>query len=135
VRTEVQKHRASICTELASGLPPVVGDRVQLQQVIINLLINGAEAMATVGDRRRELMIRTEACDDRVVVAVKDVGVGFESGHADWLFNAFFTTKPGGMGMGLSISRSIIEGHGGRLWATPNSPHGATFEFALPVRS
>jgi PAS domain S-box-containing protein len=135
VRTEVQKHRASICTELASGLPPVVGDRVQLQQVIINLLINGAEAMTTVCDRRRELMIRTAACEDRVVVAVEDVGVGFEPGHADWLFNAFFTTKPGGMGMGLSISRSIIEGHGGRLWATPNTPHGATFEFALPVKS
>jgi PAS domain S-box-containing protein len=133
VRTEVQKHRASICTELASGLPPVVGDRVQLQQVIINLLINGAEAMATVSDRRRELMIRTEACEDRVLVAVKDVGVGFEPRHADWLFNAFFTTKPGGMGMGLSISRSIIEGHGGRLWASPNTPYGATFEFALPA--
>jgi PAS domain S-box-containing protein len=133
VRTEVHKHRASLSTTLASGLPPILGDRVQLQQVIINLLINGAEAMATVSDRPRELMIRTQARDDRILVAVQDAGVGFEPSQADRLFNAFFTTKSGGMGMGLSISRSIIEGHGGRLWATPNDPHGATFEFALPV--
>ena len=135
VRTEVQKHRASICAALASGLPPVLGDRVQLQQVIINLIINGVEAMATVRDRPRELVIRTDVSENRVVVAVQDAGVGFEPDHADRLFDAFFTTKPGGMGMGLSISRSIIEGHGGRLWATANVPYGATFEFALPVKS
>jgi PAS domain S-box-containing protein len=134
VRSEVQKYRASLGTTLSSGLPLVFGDRVQLQQVIINLLINGAEAMATVGDRPRELTIRTAAVENRVVVAVRDAGVGFEPSHADHLFDAFFTTKSGGMGMGLSISRSIIEGHGGRLWATPNHPHGATFEFALPVK-
>jgi PAS domain S-box-containing protein len=135
VRTEVHKHRASICTALVTGLPPVLGDRVQLQQVLINLMMNGLEAMATVRDRPRELVIRTDACANLVVVAVQDAGVGFEPDHADRLFDAFFTTKPGGMGMGLSISRSIIEAHAGRLWAIPNIPYGATFGFALPAKS
>lgn len=134
VRTEVQKHHASLRVALASALPRVFGDPVQLEQVIINLAMNGAEAMATVVDRPRELVIRSEPREDRVVVAVEDAGVGLEPTDVDRLFNAFFTTKPAGMGMGLSISRSIIEGHGGRLWATPNVTHGATFQFALPVR-
>ena len=135
VRTEVNKHRASLCMALASPLPRVLGDPVQLEQVIINLAMNGAEAMATVDNRPRELVIRSEAREDRVLVAVEDAGVGLRPGDADRLFNAFFTTKPGGMGMGLSISRSIIEGHGGRLWATPNVAHGTTFHFALPARA
>jgi PAS domain S-box-containing protein len=134
VRTEVIKHQVSLRLALASSLPPALGDRVQLQQVIINLVMNGVEAMAVVDDRPRELVIRSEGHDgDRVLVAVQDAGVGIDPRHVDRLFSAFFTTKPGGMGMGLSISRSIIEGHGGRLWATPNPKHGATFQFTLPV--
>jgi PAS domain S-box-containing protein len=134
VRNELQKQRVSLRVSLASGLPAVRGDRVQLQQVIINLVMNGIEAMGTVHDRPRELMIRSEApADDRVLVTVQDTGVGLDLQHIDRLFDAFFTTKPAGMGMGLSISRSIIEGHGGRLWATPNTGCGAMFRFALPV--
>jgi PAS domain S-box-containing protein len=134
VRHEVLRHQASLQLALASTIPPALGDRVQIQQVIINLVMNGVEAMAAVDDRPRELMIRSAPHDgDRVVVAVQDVGVGLDPRQVDRLFTAFFTTKPGGMGMGLSISRSIIEGHGGRLWATPNPTHGATFQFVLPV--
>ena len=96
-------------------------------------MINGIEAMASVDDRPRELVIRSRPHDDdHVVVAVQDAGVGIDAQKTDELFSAFYTTKPGGLGLGLSISRSIIEGHGGRLWATPNPDHGATFHFALP---
>jgi signal transduction histidine kinase len=135
MRSEVQRHRASLHLALASTLPSTEGDRVQLQQVVINLVMNGVEAMGAVDDRARELVIRSNVLDrNQVLVAVQDTGVGLDPRHADQLFDAFFTTKPAGMGIGLSISRSIIEGHGGRLWATPNPPHGATFQFALPVR-
>jgi signal transduction histidine kinase len=104
-----------------------------LQQVLINLVMNGIEAMASVDGRSRELVIRSQPeDDDHVVVAVQDAGVGIDVEKTDQLFNAFYTTKPDGMGMGLSISRSIIEAHGGRLWATANPDHGATFHFALP---
>jgi C4-dicarboxylate-specific signal transduction histidine kinase len=134
VRSEMNRHLVSLHVDLASALPPAVGDRVQLQQVIINLVMNGIEAMTTVEDRRRELVIRSRRLDENLVVAaVQDAGVGLDPRHADRMFDAFFTTKPAGMGMGLSISRSIIEGHGGRLWATPNPTHGATFQFALPA--
>ena len=134
VRSEVQKHRVSVRVALAAALPPALGDRVQIQQVVINLVMNGVEAMTAVNDRPRELVIRSEAHDkDQVLVSVQDAGVGIDPRHADQLFDAFFTTKPAGMGMGLSISRSIIEGHGGRLWATPNPTSGATFQFTLPV--
>ena len=134
VRLELFKHQVSLRRDLTSALPPVLGDRVQLQQVVINLVVNGVEAMAAVHDRPRELVIRSEPDDeDRVLVAVQDAGAGLDAIHADRLFTAFFTTKPDGMGMGLSISRSIIEAHGGQLWATPNSTHGATFHFALPA--
>jgi signal transduction histidine kinase len=134
VRNEVYKHRASLRLALAPALPAALGDRVQLQQVILNLVMNGVEAMASVDDRPRELVIRSEAhAGDRVLVAVQDTGVGIDPRHLDRLFDAFFTTKPDGMGMGLSISRSIIEGHGGRLWATPNPTYGATFRFELPA--
>jgi PAS domain S-box-containing protein len=134
VRNEVHKHRASLRVALAPALPAAFGDCVQLQQVIINLVMNGVEAMEGVEDRPRELVIRSAAQEgDRVLVAVQDAGVGFDPKHVHRLFNAFFTTKPTGMGIGLSISRSIIEEHGGHLWATPNSAHGATFQFALPV--
>jgi len=133
VRTEVLRHQVSLRVELAPALPRVLADRVQLQQVIINFVMNGIEAMASVEDRPRELVVRSGPHGgDEVRVAVQDAGVGIDPTNVDQLFGAFFTTKPGGMGMGLSISRSIIEGHGGRLWATPNPNHGATFQFALP---
>jgi signal transduction histidine kinase len=101
--------------------------------VLINLVMNGIEAMASVDDRPRTLAIRSRPHEgDEVLVAVEDAGVGIDPQKVDQLFSAFFTSKPGGMGMGLSISRSIIEGHGGRLWATRNATHGATFHFAVP---
>jgi NO-binding membrane sensor protein with MHYT domain len=133
VQREVSNHGASLRAELASALPPVLGDRVQLQQVVINLLINGVEAMAPIMDRPRELHIRSQHDAGQVHVAVRDSGIGIDSGTAEQLFNAFFTTKPSGMGMGLSISRSIIRAHGGRLWASPNPDHGAAFQFTVPI--
>ena len=133
---EMLSRRVSLRTELASALPPVLGDRVQLQQVVINLVMNAVEAMAPVTDRPRDMLIRSQQDDaNEVLVAVRDSGMGIDSESADRLFNAFFTTKPSGMGMGLSISRSIIVAHGGRLWAAPNADHGATFQFTLPSNS
>jgi signal transduction histidine kinase len=133
--SELQSKRVILRHELADDLPPVIGDRVQLQQVILNLLRNASDAMSGVDDRPRDLLIRTE-CDegDRVRVSVKDTGVGLTSQAADKLFEAFYTTKSDGMGMGLSISRSIIEAHRGRLWATANDGPGATFAFSIPCR-
>ena len=134
VRSEMLSHRLSLQVDLAPVPLPVLGDRVQLQQVLINLVVNGMEAMARIDDRPRRLVIRSRAHeDDQVLVAVEDSGVGIDPDSVTHLFNAFVTTKPDGMGMGLSISRSIIEGHRGRLWATPNATHGATFRFALPA--
>jgi C4-dicarboxylate-specific signal transduction histidine kinase len=134
LQREVLSHRALLRLELASGLPLVLADRVQLQQVIINLVMNGMEAMAPVTDRPRELKIRSQReTDDAVLVAVQDSGVGIDPERVDRLFNAFFTTKPSGMGMGLSICRSIIEAHGGKLWASRNVGTGATFQFTLPA--
>jgi PAS domain S-box-containing protein len=133
VRTELLSHAVSLRTELANGLPTVMGDRVQLQQVVLNLIMNGIEAMAAVENRSRDLVIRScRHQGDEVVVKVQDAGVGVDPTRLDRLFNAFFTTKAGGMGMGLSIARSIVEAHGGRLWATANADHGATFQFGLP---
>jgi C4-dicarboxylate-specific signal transduction histidine kinase len=112
----------------------VLGDRIQLQQVVINLLMNGVEAMASITDRPRELVIRSQPHEGgQVLVAVLDSGIGIDSDTAEQLFSAFFTTKPSGMGMGLSISRSIIKAHGGRLWASPNAEHGAAFQFTVPT--
>jgi PAS domain S-box-containing protein len=134
IRGEAVKNRISVRTELASHLPFVSGDRVELQQVLLNLVMNGIEAMQSVEDRPRELVIQSDQDDkQRVRVSVSDRGVGFAAGNADRLFTAFFTTKPNGMGMGLSICRSIIEAHNGRLWATTNAPYGATFQFTLPM--
>jgi len=133
VRTEVLSHQVSLLVDPAPGLPPILGDRIQLQQVLINLVMNGVEAMASVGDRPRELAIRSRLHEgDQILVSVQDVGIGIDSNKMDQLFSAFFTSKPGGMGIGLSISRSIIEAHGGQLWATRNDGPGATFQFALP---
>jgi signal transduction histidine kinase len=136
IRREINIHSVSLRFDLAASLPPVDGDRVQLQQVIMNLLMNGIQAMSAVTDRHRELRIRSrEHGSDQILVAVEDSGIGIEPEHAARLFNAFFTTKPEGMGMGLSICRSIIEAHGGQLWATANVPHGATFQFTLPLNA
>jgi len=130
---ELQKNRVMLRPELADNLPPVAGDRVQLQQVILNLLRNGADAMSAVEDRPRQLVIRTERDeDDRVRLTVQDAGVGFDPQAAERLFDAFYTTKDEGMGIGLSVSRSIIESHHGRLWATLNDGPGAAFSFSIP---
>jgi PAS domain S-box-containing protein len=133
--SELQRNRIIVLQELADGLPRVAGDRVQLQQVVLNLLRNASDAMSTIDDRSRDLLIRTEPDrDDRVRLSVTDVGIGFEPQAADKLFGAFYTTKTEGMGIGLSVSRSIIERHHGRLWATPNKGPGVTFSFSIPCR-
>ena len=133
VRGEVEGRGVSLRTEFASALPRVLGDRVQLQQVIINLLMNGAEATAQITGRPREIVIRSlqEAAD--VLVQVTDSGNGIDAANVERLFRPFYTTKSAGMGMGLSISRSIVTAHGGRLWASPNEDRGATFQFTLPI--
>jgi len=134
LRAELRHHDVSLTLQLASDVAPVLADRVQLQQVILNLVMNAIEAMSSVTDRPRELVIRSERHDpDHIRVVVQDTGVGLAANLLEQMFSAFFSTKPGGMGMGLSISRSIVEAHGGRLWATPNEPHGAIFHFSLPV--
>ncbi len=132
LRRELAAQEVTPRLELAPAMPPIVADRVQLQQVIINLVMNSAEAMQTIRDRPRRLAIRTYQDEaDRVVVAVEDSGPGIASEDADRLFDPFFSTKPGGLGMGLSICRSIVEAHGGRLWSSANAGLGATFQFAL----
>jgi C4-dicarboxylate-specific signal transduction histidine kinase len=135
LRSEATRYSISVRTELASDLPAVMGDRVQLQQVLMNLLLNGMDAMKNV-DATRELIINSRrAEDEQVVVSVSDTGVGLPPQHADQIFNAFFTTKPDGTGMGLRISRSIVESHGGRLWAADNPPRGASFHLTLPTKA
>jgi signal transduction histidine kinase len=134
VQSELRHHDVTLGVELASGLPPVFGDRVQLQQVLLNLIMNGIEAMKTVRDRPRQILIRSHQHQPgTIVVAVRDSGVGLDPQGADRIFDAFYTTKPDGLGMGLSISRSIIEAHAGRLWASGNDDHGVTLQFTLPI--
>ena len=134
LRRELSLQRVALRLDLAPGLPPVLGDRVQLQQVVINLVMNGVELMAKASERPHQLIIRSRQHDaGEIVVAVQDSGVGIDAEAADRLFVAFFTTKPGGMGMGLSICRSIIEDHDGKLWASGNDGPGATFQFTVPV--
>jgi PAS domain S-box-containing protein len=133
--SELQRNGVIVRHELADDLPVIMGDRIQLQQVILNLLRNASDAMSTIDDRPRELLIRTESDEgNRVRLSVTDAGVGFTSQAADKLFEAFYTTKNDGMGIGLSISRSIVEAHRGRLWAMPNDGPGATFSFAIPCQ-
>jgi PAS domain S-box-containing protein len=128
-----EENRILLRSELEQALPPVLGDRIELQQVLLNLIMNGIEAMTAVTDRPRLLWVQSRIDESGdVLVAVRDSGAGLGL-EADRVFTPFFTTKANGMGMGLAISRSLIEGHSGRLWATPNSPHGAVFSFALPV--
>jgi PAS domain S-box-containing protein len=131
--TEAANNSVSVRTQLAEGLPPVQGDRVQLQQVLLNLIINAIEAMRDVGEDERELLVSTRNEPDGVSVEVRDSGPGFAPEILDQVFAAFYTTRPGGLGLGLSICRSIIEAHNGRLWASPNVPRGAIFGFIAPA--
>ena len=134
LQREVLKHNVALRATLASKLPAVRGGRIELAQVITNLITNGIQAMSTIEDRPRELTIRSWRSDDGyVVVSVQDCGTGIDLKHADRLFEPFFTTKPQGMGVGLSISRSIIDAHGGRVWAENNAGYGATFHFNIPA--
>jgi C4-dicarboxylate-specific signal transduction histidine kinase len=154
-RSEVQRNRVSLQTKLANDLPLIFGDKIQLQQVILNLLMNAIEAMSGVGEGPRELWVsaekfteikgesKAERYEDRasaepewthVLITVRDSGPGLDPQRLNRLFDAFYTTKPQGLGMGLTISRSIIEAHGGRLWAKANAPRGAVFQFTLPIR-
>jgi len=133
--SELQRMGVILRCELADDLPPIVGDRIQLQQVVLNLLRNAVDAMNTIDDRPRELLIRTERDgDDQVRLSVKDSGVGFTPQTVDRIFEPFYTTKTDGMGIGLSVSRSIIDAHQGRLWAAPNDGPGCTISFAIPRR-
>lgn len=133
-RSELQRQGVALQTELTTGLPPIEGDRIQLQQVILNLILNAAEAMSGLDREARETRISTgREASNGVLVTVRDFGPGLDPQSLDHLFEAFYTTKPDGLGMGLPICRSIIEAHGGRLWATANEPRGAVFQFTLPV--
>jgi signal transduction histidine kinase len=135
-RNELRSNSVKLRTYLANELPLVLVDRIQLQQVIFNLLVNAIEAMNEVSDRPRELELCSGLCDsNNVFVEVRDSGPGVDVANLDLLFKSFFTTKAEGMGMGLSICRSIIENHGGRLWAKPNEPHGVVLRFTLPTQS
>jgi signal transduction histidine kinase len=130
---EALKNGVSVRTQLADGLPLIQGDRVQLQQVILNLILNAVQAMGAVTDGTREVLITTSQTANEVCLGVQDTGPGLSPESLPRLFEPFYTTKPEGMGMGLSICRSIIEAHGGRLWATPCEPHGALFQFTIPA--
>jgi signal transduction histidine kinase len=143
-RGELQQHRIAVRAELDADVPPVLGDRLQLQQVLLNLIINAIQSMSGVHDRPRDLVIRCqrealneaadEAADEGVLIAVEDSGTGFETGSGERIFDSMFTTKEGGMGMGLSISRSIIAAHGGQIWASPGESVGAIFRIVLPSK-
>jgi signal transduction histidine kinase len=133
LRSEASRYSISIRGELADDLPKMKADRVQLQQVLMNLMLNGIEAMKDMGSGG-ELTIKSQQDDNpQLLISVSDTGMGLEPEQAEQIFNAFFSTKPQGTGMGLAISRSIIESHGGRLWASPNPGQGATFQFTLPI--
>jgi signal transduction histidine kinase len=133
-RSELLRNGVSLQTKLAKGLPLIRGDRIQLQQIVLNLIMNAVEAMSDASKGSRDLLISTaEDVSNCVLVAVRDSGPGLNPESLDRLFHPFYTTKPGGMGMGLSICRSIVEVHGGRIWATTNVPQGASFHFSLPA--
>jgi C4-dicarboxylate-specific signal transduction histidine kinase len=134
-RGEVVKNRVQVLTQLAKALPVIQGNRVQLQQVMMNLIVNAVEAMGQTSDGRRELLISTQAEADCILVAVRDSGPGLAESSIERAFEAFYTTKSTGLGMGLSICRSIVEDHGGRLWVVANVPTGAAFQFTIPTRS
>jgi C4-dicarboxylate-specific signal transduction histidine kinase len=134
LRGEASRYSISFRTELATDLPPVMADRVQLQQLLMNLMINGIDAMKDVDGMRQLTVNSRHSENEHLLISVSDTGVGLPPQKADQIFNAFVTTKPNGTGMGLSISRSIVQAHGGRLWAGDNSPRGATFNFTLPTK-
>jgi signal transduction histidine kinase len=130
LHSEANRYAITMRTDLTSALPTIMADRVQVQQVFMNLMLNGIEAMK---ERSGELVVKSELFDDgQLLISVSDTGIGLPAGKKDQMFKAFFTTKPQGTGMGLSISRRIVEAHGGRLWASANSGPGATFYFTLP---
>jgi signal transduction histidine kinase len=132
LQNEANRHSITVCTDLAEGLPKVMGDRVQLQQTLMNLILNGIEAIC---DPSGQLSIRSQLAEnDQVLISVIDTGVGLAAGAMDRIFDAFFTTKPQGTGLGLAITRSIVESHGGRIWATANAGGGTAFHFTLPSR-
>jgi signal transduction histidine kinase len=135
VRSAIAKNRIAVSTHFLDGLVPVEGDRVQLQQVVLNLILNAVEAMSSVEKRTRELSIRIGQgeADGGVLVEVRDSGPGVDPGNLERVFEHFFTTKTSGVGMGLSICRSIINAHGGQMWASANEPRGAVFQFTLPA--
>src|SRR4029077_10937896 len=134
LRNEISRQSIAVRTQLAEALPQIMGDRVQLQQVMMNLIMNSIDAMKDV-DGPRELTINSRSAEsEQVTVSVSDTGVGLPSQQAEQIFNAFFSTKAHGTGMGLRISRSIVESHGGRLWAVDNSPRGASFHLTLPTK-
>jgi signal transduction histidine kinase len=135
LRGETTRYDILIGTELAPDLSPVMGDRVQLQQVMMNLIMNSIDAMKDAAGSRQLAIKSRRAEDEQILVTVSDTGVGLPQEQANQIFNAFFTTKPHGTGMGLRISSSIIESHGGRLWAANNSPRGASFCFSLPTKA
>jgi signal transduction histidine kinase len=133
LRNQANRYSVTMCTDLAEGLPIILADRMQLQQVLMNLMLNGIEAMKDTGSN---LSIRSQQSEDgELLISVTDDGVGLPAGRADEIFNAFFTTKSQGIGLGLSITRSIVELHGGRIWATANSERGTTFYFTVPIRT
>jgi C4-dicarboxylate-specific signal transduction histidine kinase len=133
-RSEVHRHGVVVETHLAEHVPLVRADRIQVQQVLLNLLINAIEALSGVGDGPRELVVQSDTdAAPGVLVTVRDSGPGLDPQRLDRLFDAFYTTKPHGLGLGLAISRRIIEAHGGRLWATANVPHGAVVQFTVPI--
>jgi len=133
-RSAIAENGVSVQTRLTEGLPAIQGDRVQLQQVVLNLILNAVEAMSAVDEGVRELLLTTEQSPTNgVLVTVRDSGPGIDPDHIERVFEAFYTTKSAGMGMGLSICRSIIDAHGGRLWAEANEPRGAIFQFTLPI--
>jgi len=134
-RAEARNRSVSLFTDLSPYLPAVEGDRTQIQQVVLNLILNAMEAMSGNGEEARVLRIATGIDGSNLVVTVEDSGPGFQQGNIGRMFEAFYTTKPAGVGMGLSISRSIVEGHGGRLWANTKNPHGAVFQFSIPMRA
>src|SRR5262249_38315372 len=132
---ELLKNHVAVQTRLAPGLPPIHGDRVQLQQVMLNLIVNAIEAMAGIEEKERELTVSAESSPaEGLLVGVGDTGPGIVVANRERIFESFVTTKDGGVGIGLSICRSIIEAHGGRLWADARAPRGAVFRFTLPVR-
>jgi signal transduction histidine kinase len=136
VTSDLRRNKVELRSELALVLPPVLGDRIQLQQVILNLILNAKDAMSAVHSHPRQLLITSRGSDDgEAVVAVQDSGPGLDPKDVDRIFDPFFSTKPEGMGLGLSISRTIIEAHGGALWATQNKGNGATIQFKLPPRT